>query len=145
MSKTSPTDCSKSFFFRLNDLARKTKFIRRNSAKFSATGYLFSLIRAILTGKASFNQLAMGLKKSEPRSLSKQAVWKRTNKIAVAFMLEALSLTCWKSGNAAPRKFLVSNASSIASSSRTPPSKNSPKRTTPTSLPTAMVRASLQA
>lgn len=93
MSKTSPTDCSKLFFSRLNDLARKTKFIRRNSAKFSAAGYLFSLIRAILTGKASFNQLAIGLKKSEPCSLSKQAVWKRTNKIAVAFMLEALSLT----------------------------------------------------
>jgi len=92
MSKTSPTDCSNLFFNRLDQAARKTTFIQRQSAKFSAAGYLFSLIKSILTGKASFNQLAAGLKKSETRSLSKQAVWKRTNRLAVSFMLDALSL-----------------------------------------------------
>ena len=92
MSKTSPTDCSKLFFNRLDKAARKTKFIQRQSAKFSAAGYLFALIKSILTGKGSFNQLAAGLKKSETHSLSKQALWKRTNRLAVSFMLDALSL-----------------------------------------------------
>lgn len=92
MFKTSPTDCSKTFFSRLDSAARKTKFIVRNSRKFSAAGYLLALLNAILTGKASFNQLAMTLKSSEPLSLSKQAFWKRTNSLAVAFMLEALTL-----------------------------------------------------
>ena len=93
MSKTLPTGCSKSFFRHLNKAARKSGFIQRVSRKFSAAGYLFSLIQATLNGKASFNQLAMNLKISESKALSKQAVWKRTNRQAVAFMLEALSLS----------------------------------------------------
>ena len=92
MSKYRPADCSKLFFIRLNQIAAKTKFIQRASKKFSAAGYLFSLIQAILTGSASFNQLAISLKISESAPLSKQAVWKRTNRLAVAFMLEALAL-----------------------------------------------------
>lgn len=101
MSKTLPTDCSKLFFSRLDDAARKTKFVIRKSLKFSAAGYLFALINAILTGRASFNQLAMGLKHSEPLSLTKQAVWKRTNALAVTFMLDALALSLlekWRDG-----------------------------------------------
>lgn len=93
MSKLLPTDCSKLFFARLDQVARKTKFIQRASRKFSAEGYLFSIIQAILTGKAAFRQIAMMLKFSASLGLSKQAIWKRTNKLAVAFMLEALSLT----------------------------------------------------
>ena len=92
MFKTSPTDRSKTFFSQLDSIARKTKLIVRYSPKFSASGYLLALLNAILTGKASFNQLAINLKDSEPFSLSKQAVWKRTNTFAIAFMLEALTL-----------------------------------------------------
>jgi IS4 transposase len=92
MFKTSPADCSHTFFSRLNAAARKTKFIVRSTRKFSAAGYLLALLNAVLTGRASFNQLAMTLKDSEPLSLSKQAFWKRTNSFAVAFMLEALTL-----------------------------------------------------
>ena len=101
MSKTLPADCSKLFFSRLDSAARKTRFVIRNPLKFSAAGYLFALINAILTGNASFNQLAMGLKHSEPLSLTKQAVWKRTNALAVAFMLDALTLALlekWREG-----------------------------------------------
>ena len=101
MSKTIPTDCSKLFFSRLDAAAKKTKLVIRKSQKFSAAGYLFALINAILTGKASFNQLAIGLKHSEPLSLTKQAVWKRTTALAVAFMLDALTLALiekWREG-----------------------------------------------
>ena len=88
----------------MNASARKTKFIIRNSQKFSAAGYLFALINAVLTGKASFNQLAMGLKHSEPLSLTKQAVWKRTDALAVAFMLKALTLALLEQWQKVPCK-----------------------------------------
>jgi IS4 transposase len=101
MSKHLPANCSKLFLSRLDKFAKKRKFIVRESCKFSAAGYLFALINAIITGQASFNQLAMGLKHSEPHSLTKQAFWKRTNAFAVAFMLDALSLALiekWREG-----------------------------------------------
>jgi len=90
---TSLSDDSSSFSDRLDLLARTRNFIRRKSPKFSAAGYILALINAILTGKASFNQLASGLKYSESATLSKQAFWKRTNERAVAFMLDALALS----------------------------------------------------
>ena len=58
----------------------------------------------VITGKASFNQLAMGLKHSEPLSLTKQAVWKRTDALAVAFMLKALTLALLEQWQKAPCK-----------------------------------------
>lgn len=101
MSKPLPKNLSDLFFSRLEKFAKKREFIIRNTKKFSAAGYLFCLMKAILTGKASFNELAMELKYSEPLSLTKQAVWKRTNSRAVAFMLDALSLSLiekWREG-----------------------------------------------
>ena len=49
-------DCSKELFSQLDALARETKLIVRSSAKFSAAGFVLSLFKAILTGKASFNR-----------------------------------------------------------------------------------------
>lgn len=92
MLKTSLTDDSSTFSLRLEKIARKREFIRRKSRKFSATGYILALINAILSGHGSFNQLSGFLKFSEFASLSKQAFWKRTNELAVAFMLDALAL-----------------------------------------------------
>ncbi len=88
MFKTLPVDCSKLLFSRLDKAARKTKFVIQKSLKFSTAGSLFALINAILTGRASFNQLAMGLKHREPFSLTKQAVWKRTNALALDLIVE---------------------------------------------------------
>ena len=101
MSKPLPKNLSELFFSQLEKFAKKREFIIRNTKKFSAAGYLFCLMKAILTGNASFNELAMELKYSEPLSLTKQAVWKRTNSRAVAFMLDALSLSLiekWREG-----------------------------------------------
>ena len=116
MFKTIPTDCSKLFFARLNASAGKTKFIIRNSQKISAAGYLFALINTVLTGKASFNQLAMGLKHSEPLSLTKQAVWKRTDALAlpVAFMLKALTWALLEQWQKPPAKSQPSTVTSGA-------------------------------
>ena len=54
-------DCSKGLFSQLDLLARESHLIARSSAKFSAKGFVLSLFKAVLTGKASFNQIAANL------------------------------------------------------------------------------------
>ncbi len=80
---------SKTFFSRLDSLARKTKLIVRKSAKFSAEGFTLGIFKAVLTGKASFNQLAMNLGLSEHKAMTRQAVYNRVDQSAVAFMVSA--------------------------------------------------------
>ena len=85
-------DRSKGLFSQLDPLARETQLIVRTSAKFSAEGFLLSLFKAVLTGKASFDQIARNLKRSEKRSISRQAVHGRVDKTAVSFMICSRSL-----------------------------------------------------
>ena len=80
---------SKTYFSRLDSLARKTKLIVRKSAKFSAEGFMLGIFKAVLTGKASFNQLAMNLGLSEHKAMTRQAVYNRVDQSAVAFMVSA--------------------------------------------------------
>lgn len=80
-------DRSKGLFCQLESLARETHLIERTSAKFSAAGFLLSQFKAVLTGKASFEQIARSLKSSEKKSISRQAVHERVDKAAVAFMI----------------------------------------------------------
>jgi len=87
------TDCSKSFFNQLHNLAIATSFIIYKSRKFSAEGFLLTLIKGILNGGGGLRQLASRLGQFEPLTMSKQAFWKRINPKAVAFLLEALALS----------------------------------------------------
>lgn len=87
------TDCSQEFFSKLHFLATQSSFIVHQSRKFSAQGFLLTLFKAVLNGKASFNQMAHRLGNFEPLTMSKQAFWKRLNSKAIAFLLEALA-TC---------------------------------------------------
>jgi len=48
-------DRSKILFSRLDSLARKANLIVRHSAKFSAEGFTLGILKAVTTGKASFN------------------------------------------------------------------------------------------
>lgn len=80
-------DRSKGLFRQLESLARETKLIVRRSAKFSAQGFLLSLFKSVLTGKASFEQIARSLKGSELKSISRQAVHGRVDQTAVSFMI----------------------------------------------------------
>jgi hypothetical protein len=82
-------DRSKTFFSRLDSLARKAKLIVRFSPKFSAEGFTLGVFKAVLTGKASFNQLARSLGLSEDKTMTRQAVHQRVDKTAVAFMISA--------------------------------------------------------
>ena len=82
-------DRPKRFFSRLGSLARKTNLIVRNSPKFSAEGFTLGVLKAVITGKASFNQLAMNMGQSEHKTMSRQALHKRVDHSAVAFMMSA--------------------------------------------------------
>ena len=91
MSKTIPgsklVDRSKKFFSGLASLARTTGLIVRRSSKFSAEGFVLGVMKAVLTGKASFNELAMNLEHSESETLTRQALHQRVDKNAVSFMI----------------------------------------------------------
>ena len=82
-------DRSIKFFSGLDSLARKTKLIVRHSAKFSAQGFTLGVLKAVITGRASFNHLAMSMGLSETKAMSRQALHQRVDRSAVAFMMSA--------------------------------------------------------
>jgi IS4 transposase len=79
---------SKKLFSKVESIARTTRLIVRNSAKFTADGFVIALIQAVTSGKGSFNQLAMALALNGTKPLSRQALWKRVDCNAVSFMME---------------------------------------------------------
>lgn len=81
-----PAAHTKSLFNGLEDLARESGLIRRISKKFSACGFVLALLKAVISGNASFNQLVIELSHSETSSMSAQALWKRVNESAIRFM-----------------------------------------------------------
>lgn len=96
-----------SLFNGLEDLARETGLIRRLSKKFSACGFVLTLLRAVLSGKASFNQLAIELSHTEASSLSAQAMWKRVDESAIRFMTSLTAKALkerWAEGQVIPCK-----------------------------------------
>ena len=92
ISASKLADRAKTFFSRLDSLAKKTKLIVRRSAKFSADGFTLGILKAVITGNASFNQLVTSLKLIEPEAMSRQALHKRVDRSAVAFMMSATVL-----------------------------------------------------
>lgn len=56
----------------LDGIARRTGFIQRHSRKFSAHGFLLTLLKAVVKSEASFNQMAVNLAGHEPLALSRQ-------------------------------------------------------------------------
>src|ERR1035437_2962075 len=86
---TKPVKC---LLDKLDLLARKSGLVVRKSKGFSATGFVLSLMKSVITGKASFNQLAANLGLSELKSISRQAVWKRMDLSAIPFLLDTVGL-----------------------------------------------------
>ncbi len=79
---------SKKLFSQVGSIARQTGLIVRRSVKFSAEGFVVTLIQSVTSGKASFNQLAQSLSHCETKSMSRQALWNRMDSKAVSFMME---------------------------------------------------------
>jgi hypothetical protein len=76
----------------LDPLARKSGFIVRKTKGFSASGFVLSLMKSVISGKASFNQLAVNLGLSESKSISRQALWKRMDLSTTPFLLDTVGL-----------------------------------------------------
>jgi len=83
---------TKSLFDQLEPLARKSGFIVRRSKGFSASGFVLTLIKSVITGKASFGNLVSTLGRMEQNCISRQALWKRMDLSTMPFMLEVVGL-----------------------------------------------------
>lgn len=74
----------------LHSLATQSGLIVRQTSKFSAEGFLLTLLKAVSTGHASFGQMAASLGEMEVRTLSRQALHQRIGLPAIAFLQSVL-------------------------------------------------------
>ena len=74
----------------LDTIARKTGLVIRKSAKFTPAGFLQSLLGSVVTGLASFNQLAGSLKDFTSAAMSRQSLHDRFSTRSTAFLLTVL-------------------------------------------------------
>ena len=81
LTARSPLSC-----INLDEIAKQTKFIVRNSSKFSADGILTALMKSIIRGKGSFRDLASSLAPVQKKSISRQGVFLRINEKCVTFL-----------------------------------------------------------
>lgn len=91
MPKCSPTDLSDLTLPDLDSIAKKTGLIVRNSSKFSASGFLQSLLGAVVSGKASLQNLAASMGMRVGRCLSRQAMDQRLDDASTAFLTQVVS------------------------------------------------------
>ena len=75
----------------LDSLARQSGLISRTSRKFTAQGFLLSLLQGVAWGGASLNQLALGLAKFHHQSLSRQALHQRFSPASSEFLVRVIS------------------------------------------------------
>ncbi len=87
MSRTSPADRSELSLPDLEEIARQTGLVRRRSKRFSAGGFLQTLLGAVVTGLGSFNQLAGSLGGREDMSMARQSIHERFGPGSTAFLL----------------------------------------------------------
>lgn len=87
MLTTSPADCSALILPDLHSLAIQTGLIIRKSPKFTADGFLQSLLSSVVTGHGSTNQIASELKERVGHSMSRQSLHDRFGISSTAFLL----------------------------------------------------------
>jgi hypothetical protein len=87
MLTTSPADCSVLILPDLHSLAIQTGLIMRKSSKFTADGFLQSLLSSTVTGQGSSNQIAAELKERVGQSMSRQSLHERFGPSSTAFLL----------------------------------------------------------
>lgn len=87
MSSNLPTGCSKLILPDLEKIAIETQLIIRKSPRFSADGFFQSLLFAVFSGQASFNQIANNIKGRVQRSMSPQSLFERFSTKSTAFLL----------------------------------------------------------
>lgn len=74
----------------LDLIASQTRLIIRNSRKFSAAGFLQSLLSSVVTGLASLNQIAGDLKDRDHSGMARQSLHQRFDIRSSAFLMAVL-------------------------------------------------------
>lgn len=90
-SRKLPATDPHSIFSDLDSIARQSGLILRHSRKFSASGFLLSLLQSVTRGSCSLNQIAMALGQFESDSMSRQALHKRFNEYSSTFLMRVIS------------------------------------------------------
>lgn len=90
MSSNLPTGCSKLILPNLEKIAIETKLVIRKSSRFSADGFLSSLLSAVTSGQGSLNQLAQNLMGRVTRAMSRQSLFERFSPKSTAFLQSVL-------------------------------------------------------
>jgi hypothetical protein len=90
MPKCSPADLSKFTLPDLESIARESGLVTRNSSKFCVSEFLQSLLCAVVTGKASLNEIAAQMHQRIGKSLSKQGLSKRFGDASTSFLTSVL-------------------------------------------------------
>ena len=87
MFTTSPADCSALILPDLHQLAIQTDLICRKSSKFTADGFLQSLLSSVVTGQGSLNQIASELNSRVGKPMSRQSLHERFGPSSTSFLL----------------------------------------------------------
>lgn len=90
MSSNLPTGCSKLILPDLEKIAIETKLIIRKSPRFSADGFLSSLLFAVTSGQGSLNQIVQNLMGRVTRAMSRQSLFERFSPKSTAFLQSTL-------------------------------------------------------
>ena len=85
VNSTQPAATLEKLLGRSDDLARSVGLIQRRSWKFSAQGFILTLLHAVCHGHASFGAMAMRLSEFEPASLTRQSFHERLQEKAIRF------------------------------------------------------------
>ena len=75
----------------LDRIARESKLIQRSSRKFTAAGFLISLLKATIKGDTSLNHLVLHLAGFVPESMTRQAIFQRFGPASSSFLLSVIS------------------------------------------------------
>lgn len=78
-------------FSNADSIARQAGLIVRSSHKFSAAGFLITLLKTVSAGASSYNQMAAELHHHEAKAMSRQAISQRFSRYSTAFLLNSIS------------------------------------------------------
>ena len=90
MSKALPAGRSWPSLPDLDLIASQTRLIIRNSRKFTAAGFLQSLLSSVVTGLASLNQIAGDLRDRNHPGMARQSIHQRFDIRSTAFLMAIL-------------------------------------------------------
>ena len=90
MLTTLPADRSKIIMPDLDRIATQTSLVIRKSPRFTPGAFLQSLLSAVVTGKASFNQIVADLKSRALVPMARQSMHERIGITSTAFLMRVL-------------------------------------------------------